>query len=250
MKIRFVVAAMRACIFLPALFMSAICLATEPPGKFIDLSCWKLTLPIDTPRSGRPDEIVRPQLSNFSAARIFQTSDDGSGVIFRAPCGGVTTSGSSYPRCELREMQPAGKKEASWNTEDNAIHSLTAFLAVTHLPAVKPHVVCAQIHDASDDLIEVRVEGRKLLVERAGQDSVLLDRNYQLGTMFDLKIESGSGHVRVFYNGEEKLDWLIARRGCYFKAGCYTQSNIKKGDAADDYGEVLIKKLNLANRLP
>jgi poly(beta-D-mannuronate) lyase len=227
-----------------------VCLAAEPPGKIIDLTCWKLTLPIETPQPGRPDEIVAPQLGSFVAAGIFQASEDGTGVVFRAPCGGVTTSGSSYPRCELREMQPGAKKEASWNTTDNTIYSMRASLAVTHLPAMKPHVVCTQIHDANDDLLEIRLEGKKLQVERANESTVILDRNYQLGREFDLKIEAGSGHVRIFYNDEEQLDWTVNRRGCYFKAGCYTQSNTKKGDAAEDYGEVVIRKLELANRLP
>lgn len=233
-----------------ACLVSAVCLAADPPGKIIDLSCWKLTLPIDTPHSGRPDEIVAPQLDSFVAAGIFQASEDGAGVVFRAPCGGVTTSGSSYPRCELREMQPGGKNEASWSTTDNAIHSMRALLAVTHLPAKKPHVVCAQIHDANDDLLEIRLEGKKLQIERNGESSIILDRNYQLGREFDLKIETGNGHVRVFYNNEQQLDWPVSRHGCYFKAGCYTQSNTKKGDAADDFGEVIIRRLELPNRLP
>jgi poly(beta-D-mannuronate) lyase len=209
-----------------------------------------LTLPVDTSQPGHPDEIVGPQLAEFVAAGFFFSSENGTAVVFRAPCGGVTTSGSSYPRSELREMQPDGKKEASWSTEDSAIHSLAVSLAVTHLPTVKPHVVCAQIHDADDDLIEIRLEDKKLQVERSGESSVIFDRNYKIGTPFDLKIEAGGGHVRVYYDGEEKLDWAVARRGCYFKAGCYTQSNTKKGDAADDYGEVLIKTLSLSNRLP
>jgi poly(beta-D-mannuronate) lyase len=250
MEFRFVVTTLRACILLLPLFVSAKCMAVESPGQIIDLRGWKLTLPIDTPQPGRPDEIVGPQLAGFSAAGFFFTSENGRAVIFRALCGGVATRGSSYPRCELREMQADGKKEAAWSTEDSAIHSLTASLAVTHLPAVKPHVVCAQIHDADDDLIEIRLEGKKLQVERAGQISVMLDRNYQLGAWFDLKIEAGGGHVRVFYTGEDKLDWQVARGGCYFKAGCYTQSNTKKGDAGDDYGEVLITKLDVTNRLP
>jgi poly(beta-D-mannuronate) lyase len=233
-----------------AFFISAICLAAEPPGQIIDLSSWKLTLPIDTPQPGRPDEIVAPQLVNFVAAGIFQASEDGMGVVFRAPCGGITTSGSNYPRCELREMQPGGKKEASWNTTDNMIHSMRASLAITHIPAMKPHVVCAQIHDANDDLLEIRLEGKKLQAERANESSVILDRNYQLGSEFALKIEAGNGHVHVFYDNEPKLDWPVSRDGCFFKAGCYTQSNTKKGDAAEDYGEVVIRKLELANRLP
>jgi len=241
---------MHILVFLGSVFVSAVSLAADPPGKIIDLSCWKLTLPIDTPNPGRPDEIVGPQLATFSAAGVFQFSNEGTGVVFRAPCGGTTTRGSSYPRCELREMQPSGKNEASWSTADSTIHSLSASLAITHLPSVKPHVVCAQIHDADDDLLMIRLEGKKLQVERNGESSVIFDRNYQIGAPFDLKIEAGGGYVRVFYNSEQMLDWAVARQGCYFKAGCYTQSNTKKGDAADDYGEVVIRRLELTNRLP
>jgi hypothetical protein len=230
--------------------ISVKCQAGQPPGKIINLSPWKLTLPIDTSRPGRPDEIVGSQLIEFVLPGLFQTSDDGAGVIFHAPCGGVPTSGSKYPRCELREMQPGGIKEASWSTDDSTIHVLVASLAITHLPAVKPHVVCAQIHDADDDLIEIRLEGKKLQIERSGESSVIFDRNYQLGRTFDLKMEAGGGHVRVFYDNEQQLDWPVARRGCYFKAGCYTQSNVKTGDVPGDFGEVVIRKLELTNRLP
>jgi hypothetical protein len=37
--------------------------------------------------------------------------------------------------------------------------------ALTQFPAVKPHVVTAQIHDAEDDVIEVRLQANRLLVE-------------------------------------------------------------------------------------
>ncbi len=140
-------------------------------------------------------------------------------------------------------MRPGGKDEIAWNTTDDTVHSLLATLAITHVPAVKPHVVCAQIHDANDDLLMVRLEGKKLIVERNGDKDVELDKNYQLGTAFNLKIEASGGHVRVSYNNTQNLDWPIARCGCYFKAGCYTQSNVKQGDSPDDYGEVLIRRL-------
>jgi hypothetical protein len=244
------VTATRVCLPMIGFLVSEVCLAVEPPGKILDLSCWKLTLPIDTPQPGRPDEIVAPQLGSFVAAGIFQASEDGAGVVFRAACGGVTTGGSNYPRCELREMQPGGKNEAAWSTTDSTIHTLTASLAITHLPAIKPHVVCAQIHDADDDLIEIRLEGKKLQVERSGESSVIVDRSYQLGREFNLKIEAGNGGVRAFYNNEQQFDWPVSRRGCYFKVGCYTQSNTKKGDAAGDYGEVVIRTLELTNHLP
>jgi hypothetical protein len=163
-------------------------LAADPPGKLLDLSAWKLTLPVDTPLPGKPDEVVAPALATFVAPGFFQTNSDATGVLFRAPCGGFTTSGSGYPRCELREMRPGGKDEIAWNTTDDTIHSLLATLAITHLPAIKPHVVCAQIHDANDDLLMIRLEGKKLFVERKKETDVMLEQNYQLGTTFNLKV--------------------------------------------------------------
>ena len=76
-----------------------------------------------------------------------------------------------------------------------------------------------------------------------------LDKNYRLGTIFDLKIAASSGHVRVFYNDSQKLDWFIARRGCYFKAGCYTQSNTKKGDDPTTTAKFYIRRLKIAQTI-
>ena len=45
-------------------------------------------------------------------------------------------------------MAGDGKEKASWATNDGQTHMMTAVLAVMKLPPVKPHVVCAQIHDA------------------------------------------------------------------------------------------------------
>ena len=112
-------------------------------------------------------------------------------------------------------------------------------------PKVKPHVVCAQIHDADSDLLMIRLEGRKLMVERSGLPDLVLDDQYVLGTPFKVKIEAGQGRVRVFHNGGQALDWEVKRSGCYFKAGCYTQSNVKRGDAPDDFAEVQVMELVL-----
>lgn len=68
------------------------------------------------------------------------------------------------------------------------------------------------------------------------------------GTLFDLVIAAGQGHVRVDYNGRPSLDWKVKRDGCYFKTGVYTQSNVKKGDAAETFGEVVIYGLALESR--
>ena len=135
------------------------------------------------------------------------------------------------------------QQDDQWGTNDGKVHTLIINQAITSLPSVKPHLVSAQIHDAKDDLIMVRLEGRKLFVERNKVGNVILNPNYVLGTRFDLKIVASENHVKVYYNDELKMDWEVAAKGCYFKTGCYTQSNESKGDKPDSYGEVIIYKL-------
>ena len=230
----------------------ALCLAigtplqgSEPPGERLDLSNWRLTLPIDTDRPGTPDEVSQPELATFVDARYFHVDDSGRGVVFRAHCGGQTTKGSGFPRCELREMTVGGTERADWSTAGNVLHTMTMRVAITVTPPVKQHVVCAQIHDPDDDLMMIRLEGTKLFVERNTLERVMLDRKYRLGTPFDLKVQAGDGRVKVWYDGELRMDWRVARPGCYFKAGCYTQSNPGKGDRDDSFGEVVIYDLRV-----
>ena len=242
----------------PWLFLALVSVsAADPadarfPADRLDLAAWRLTLPVDTDRPGRPDEIGTDALRTFADPRYFRltpTAGDaraaGGGVLFRAPCGGATTRGSRFPRCELREMNPDTGRPADWSTDDPGTRVLTARLAILELPPVKRHVVCAQIHDPGDDLLMIRLEGTKLFVERNDTGDASLDRNYTLGTPFDLEIEGGGGEVVVRYNGAEKLRWAVSRDGCYFKAGCYTQSNPEKGDAADAAGAVVIYELGV-----
>ena len=227
--------------------MRSSIVAAELPSQVLDLSNWKLTLPENTSHPGNPDERSGKELLRFQDLRYFRVTAKGQGVLFRAPCAGATTKGSQYPRCELREMKPGGEKKANWGTADGQRHTMSTSLAILQTPAVKKHVVCAQIHDAEDDLMMVRLEGKKLFVERNDLPAVRLDSNYKLGTRFSLKIDAAKGHVKLWYNEQLKMDWVVSRQGCYFKAGCYTQSNIKKGDLATATGEVIIYRLQVAH---
>lgn len=227
------------------LAVHALVSTAEPPGAILDLSDWRLTLPIDTERKGSPDEISQPELDTFVDPRYFHAAEGSAGVIFRAHCGGKTTKGSSFPRCELREVTQQGNKRVFWDTSDDSIHTMKMTVAITATPSVKQHVVCAQIHDAEDDLMMVRLEGTKLFIERNEVERVMLNRKYELGTPFNLKIQAGGGKVKVWYDEKLSMNWEVSRQDCYFKAGCYTQSNLAKGDSEDSYGEVLISKLRI-----
>ncbi len=217
----------------------------QRPGDILDLSDWKLTLPIGS--SNHPQEITQPTLKGYSIDPYFMVDPSRTGVIFQANAGGVSTSNSGYPRSELREMTPGGGDEASWSTTSGT-STMTVREAITHLTVVKPQVTVAQVHDDSDDVIVIRLDGpHHLYAEHNGTDYGDLDDNYVLGTAFTAEFIASGGHIKIFFNGEQKVDYVKSSSGDYFKAGCYTQSNMDKGDAADAYAQVVIYSLRITH---
>jgi poly(beta-D-mannuronate) lyase len=225
------------------------------PAQVLDLRRWKLTLPVGRP--GHPTEYRQPALGSLASGSYIRLTPD-HGVAFRAPVGGVATGNSSYPRSELREMSADGQHEAGW-TNAAGRHVMTIVQAITATPLVKPHVVAGQIHDAEDDVVMIRLEGRRLFVESDGDDIGLLDPAYRLGTRFTVSIAATPTGIQVVYDpplrgssvaagGAPKSRSVHVRklgRGWYFKAGCYPQSNPDRGDRPNAYGEVVIYALTV-----
>ncbi len=213
------------------------------PSELLDLTYWKLTLP--TGSDEEPDEIFQPELATFEQPPQFWLDESIPGVVFRAEVDGVTTSGSSYPRSELREMLPDGSDEVAWSTTEGR-HVMTIRQAITALPPGKPHVVAGQIHDAEDDLVMIRLEDAHLFVEGNGDELGDLDNNYQLGTEFTVQIVAENGTIDIYYEDLATPAVTVERdaEGCYFKAGAYTQSNLDY-DEADAFGEVVIRELSV-----
>jgi poly(beta-D-mannuronate) lyase len=208
----------------------------------LSLSNWYLTLP--TGEESDPDDVYQPDLATYVGS-FFRLNDTRDGVVFTANAGGVTTSGSNYPRSELREM--SGGQKASWSNV-RGTHTLCVRQAVTRLPQVKPHVVTAQIHDAQDDVMVVRLEGERLMVEyQDGEREIVIDPAYRLGTPYDLRIVAADSRVEVYYNGELKADIPVSGSGWYFKSGSYVQSNLDRGDQADAVAEVVIYFLQVTH---
>ena len=220
---------------------------TGLPASVLNLTNWKLTLPVDTSHAGSPDEIKQPELATFVDANYFHLNSTSNGVVFKAHCGGYTTSGSGYPRSELREMTSGGSANASWSTTSGT-HTMEIRQAITHLPDVKPHVVAGQIHNAADDVIVFRLEGSKLFVDQNGVNGPVLTTNYKLGDIFTVKFVVRNGGVECYYNGQYIYTYPVSTSGCYFKAGCYTQSNTSKGDAPTAYGEVVVYNVTVTHQ--
>lgn len=212
----------------------------EVPGDVLDLENWVLTLPVGSP--GDPDSIDQPELLTYRS-EWFDLTPDGTGVVFRAPAGGVTTENSKYPRSELREM--SGEEKAAWSNTEGT-HVLESRQAITEVPPVKPEVSATQIHDGGDDVMQIRLEGSTLVAQYAdGEEQIVIDPDYQLGTPYDLRIVAADGRITVFYDGEQAA--VIERSGSdwYWKVGAYTQSNPERGDAPDALGEVVVYSLSI-----
>jgi len=73
-----------------------------PADKF-DLSHWKITIPTDANRDGKPDDISVKKLNKFSHPDFFYL-DDQNRIVFASPNKAPTTKNSTNTRSELRQM--------------------------------------------------------------------------------------------------------------------------------------------------
>lgn len=250
--------------------------ATLPtyPSDILDLTNWYLTLPVGCPavaptpctsKDNAAGEIIQPALASFANPNFYINRVDRS-VVFRADIDGATTTGSTYPRSELREMANRGTAHASWSTTSGR-HMMIITEAITHLPTIKAQVVSAQIHDSSNDVIEIIADGPGIDQLSANQARICvryirnqsketppcLDPNYVLGSYFTLVLAAFDDSIKIWYVkglSTPDLDTVVptwqeqySGSGDYFKAGAYVQSNLKQGDTPGMYGEVQIRKL-------
>jgi hypothetical protein len=204
------------------------------PAQVLDLDIWKIGLPTT-------QEVKQPSLAGFTTA-AFEVVP---AVTFTARCGDKAQDGSKYARSELREMNSDGSN-AAWSSTSGT-HVMELRQRVTHLPVVKPQVICGQIHSTTDYLILVELEKNNLYVRYKDATIGVLDPNYQLGAYFDLKLVASGGYVDVFYNGVRKARQAMRENDCYFKAGCYVQSSTSTGDAASAFASVDIATLTVSH---
>jgi hypothetical protein len=215
------------------------------PADVLDLTNWYIGLPVGADE--KPTNVEQPALDTYAINPWFVATPNCDAVQFRAAVNGVTTSGSSYPRSELREM--SGSDKASWSSTSGT-HTMVIDQAITAQPQGRPNVVAGQIHDADDDVTVFRLEGRKLWITNGDTSQYkLVTDNYVLGTRFQAKFVVSDGQIKVYYNNVLQTTIEKEFSGAYFKAGAYTQANCDNASPCSDtnYGEVRIYDLNVTH---
>ena len=216
----------------------------------IDLSHWKLTLPIAAAESRskpgqRPMEISADQLSaGYSHPDYFHRAPEG-GLEFWCPVDGVTTENTSYPRTELRELLDPHDDNVCWLA--TGTHTLNATCRVVQVPSSQK-VIIGQIHShsgAAKPLIKLQYfKGRieALVKEHPSNDSESSGKEIKLSLPevglnheFDYEIQLSEGLLSVTVLGQTESvniferDPQWATQSLYFKAGVYVQDNSGPG---------------------
>ncbi|WP_289659977.1 polysaccharide lyase family 7 protein [Flavobacterium panacagri] len=239
----------------------------------ITANTWKINSFTGTPGSSAVyyDDITTASgvsYNTYNDPNYFYT--DGTWTYFKCYRGLGTSSNSSNPRVELRELNNGSS--ASWDGSVGT-HTMTWTVKVDKLPKGEngtTGVLCfGQIHGPStnssgvavDDIIRVQFDGAanqstgtvKLKISGYITEKVLGGSKsftgYSLGTSYTFAIKYTGGKVYL-YNGStlvfsQQMD--TSTEGNYFKAGNYLQS-VKNVSYDGSYGLVGISSLTVSHQ--
>lgn len=211
-----------------------------------NLKNWKLTLPVDNKGDINGEALEIRNLDKFESSYFYDAADGA--MVFIAHTDGATTSGSTYPRSELREMN--GDKRAAWNPSQGG--TMTATLKVDEVPSFKNgdpgRVVVGQIHGSDEELVRLYWENNTVyfINDRAGPnnkeikfDLISADGktpDIAFGEKFSYKIDARGDTLRVeihadgkIYTSTTSINSVWQSDSLYFKAGVYLATNEDSG---------------------
>jgi hypothetical protein len=147
-------------------------------------------------------------------------------MTFWCPVNGATTSGSSYPRSELRDLN-------EWTV--SSTHTLTASCRVLQQPS-NGNTIIGQVHGnvSGSELCKLRWSNGRVEAgvkpQLGGSEFRIFIGNYSLGTMLNYTIRVSNHLLTVTVNGSTvthslNSSWDADSR-YYFKAGTYPQDNV------------------------
>lgn len=245
----------------------------------IDLSHWKVTLPI-----GNPTEVEPPEILNYANIEIlkefmYNDSTDGSLVFYTYP--GASTRNSSYSRTELREQMEPGSNNINWTfAQGGRMKGTLSVPEISTDAEGKPHrVIIMQIHgrltNEQRDLIgeddnnappvlkiywtngQVRVKTKQLKDLNVSDTDILKVSSWtddeghnfaeEVGTdKFTLEIIASEGRLEVILNDKESIiydDIHMEKWGVfenYFKAGNYLNTKDEGAFSKVKYYELVV----------
>lgn len=232
--------------------------SSKAPGENFNLLPWKITLPIDAngSMSGTAVEVKSLGSANktYQKSPYFFTASDGA-MVFMAPVEGATTSGSHYPRSELRELT-AAQANAAWTVSQGG--TLQAELSVNEVPktsaGAQGRVVIGQIHGPDDELCRLYYDNGRLYFHDDKAGSSLKETEFVLksaagaetsipmNAKFSYKIEVANNKLTVSavfngisYSAVDAISSFWPGKALYFKAGVYVQVG-KAGSGAGTTG--------------
>ncbi len=211
-----------------------------------NLTNWKLTLPVDNKGDIQGEALEIKNLDKFESPYFYDAADGA--MVFIAYTDGATTSGSTYPRAELREMN--GDKRAAWNPSQGG--TMTATLKVDEVPSFnngKPgRLVVGQIHGADEELVRLYWENNTVyfINDRAGPQNKEIKFNLlsadgktpdiALGEKFSYKIDARGDTLKIevhadgkVYTSTTPINAVWQSDSLYFKAGVYLATNDDSG---------------------
>ncbi|WP_457093668.1 polysaccharide lyase family 7 protein [Microvirga sp. P5_D2] len=221
-----------------------------PSGNF-DLTNWKITLPVDSSGNTSGTAVEVQNLSGYQNSKYFYTAADGA-MTFYAAVDGATTSGSSYARSELREMN--GTAKAAWKLSTGGFMSAT--LEVDAAPTRDGQgkkIVVGQIHGEDDELVRLYWNDNKLYFanDLSGSDNKEHTFNFKaddgsapdvsLNEKFSYTINAKGSVLDVdiyadgkVYHSHTTINSVWESDSFYFKAGAYLGANETNGSG---YGQ-------------
>ena len=235
----------------------------------IDLSNWKVTLPIGSPTEVAPPAILDYANNSTLKPYMFNDASDASLVFYTTP--GASTANSSYSRTELREQMTPGSNNDNWTFKEGGRMKGTLKIGDIHADEDGYNkTIVMQIHGRLTDAQKAQIGAKdnnappilklswqsgkirvytKVLTDTTMTDEEALETDawgdkaisFKESVNFDkftLEIIASDGRLEVILNDNESIvfdDIHVKRWGIfenYFKAGNYLQ-NKKSGAFAN-----------------
>lgn len=207
--------------------------APPPPGALFDLSKWVLQLPVSDGKGGVV-QVKQPALATYSSAYFF-TDAATNAMTFWCPEDGAHTSGSSFPRSELRQVPDFTLGHAAQLNVTMSVSKLPTGGSITvgqiHFDGISGHCsICIELEYTDGDLLaHLRDKSCKSVTKTVGKGYTLgqhFSYSLTVDNALSVRASSDTGTMAPY-----AYDWAIGGCGMpvgkcplYFKMGDYVQT--------------------------